>query len=74
MTEFACNTEKKECMFGDCGQCKDNRLEYNKDVEYEDVEWTEWAIKTEKRKIKTGKIIPRKGHFNNYKGIKKRIC
>ena len=55
MTEFACNTEKKECMFGDCGQCKDNRLEYNKDVEYEDVEWTEWAIKTEKRKIKTEK-------------------
>lgn len=39
-------------MFGDCGQCKDNRLEYNKDVEYEDVEWTEWAIKTENKNRK----------------------
>jgi hypothetical protein len=34
----------------------DNRLEYNKDVEYEDVEWTEWAIKTEKQKNHTKKM------------------
>lgn len=71
MTEFACNTEKKECMFGDCGQCKDNRLEYNKDVEYEDVEWTEWAIKTEKRKIKTGKSYQTKDISITMKEFKK---
>lgn len=71
MTEFACNTEKKECMFGDCGQCKDNRLEYNKDVEYEDVEWTEWAIKTEKRKIKTEKSYQEKDISITIKELKK---
>jgi hypothetical protein len=71
MTEFACNTEKKECMFGDCGQCKDNRLEYNKDVEYEDVEWTEWAIKTEKRKIKTEKSYQEKDISITIKELRK---
>jgi hypothetical protein len=58
-------------MFGDCGQCKDNRLDYNKDVEYEDVEWTEWAIKTEKRKIKTGKSYQKKDISITIKEFKK---
>lgn len=58
--ETVCDIHQEECMFNNCSKCKGKRMELNRNIESEDIQWHEWKTKTEKRNIKDGKGLKEK--------------
>lgn len=51
---ISCDMENKECMYEECKNCRETRIDFNKEKMNEDIQWSQWINKSEKRTIKTG--------------------
>jgi hypothetical protein len=52
VNKFSCNTKSIACMYGKCPECRDIIISTSKVDKNEEVNWTQWQTRREKRIVK----------------------